>query len=102
MRQCSTYRVAKTVDEGVIPQNILTEMSKSFTMKPKLKKISRDNCEAENLLTQERKLITRQAPGASRIYAKVCIFCEKVGKYKTAREAESLLINVVTSEVMAV
>ena len=71
-------------------------------MKPKLEKISRDNCEAENLLTQERKLITRQAPGASRIYAKVCIFCEKVAKYKRVREAESLLINVVTSELMAV
>ena len=51
-------------------------------MKPELENISRDNCEAENLLTQERKLITRQAPGASRIYAKVCIFCEKVAKYK--------------------
>ena len=51
-------------------------------MKPELENISRDNCEAENLLTQERKLITRQAPGASSIYAKVCIFCEKVAKYK--------------------
>ena len=51
-------------------------------MKPELENIFRDNCEAENLLTQERKLITRQAPGASSIYAKVCIFCEKVAKYK--------------------
>ena len=71
-----------------------------FTMKRELEKISRDNCEAENQLTQERKLISRQSPGVSRIYANVCIFCEKVAKYKKGSRSRGLLFNVVTSELM--
>ena len=68
---------------------VSSEMSKSFHDEAG---ISRYNCEAENQSTQERKLITRQAPGASRIYAEVCIFCEKVAKYKKGSRSREPLI----------
>ena len=94
--------IPKTVDEGVIPPVIMyhRKCRSLFTMKRELEKISRDNCEAENQLTQERKLISRQSPGVSRIYANVCIFCEKVAKYKKGSRSRGLLFNVVTSELM--
>ena len=83
-------RNSKLWGENVIPPEIMRRRGyppeimyqrkcrSLFTTKRELEKISRDNCEAKNPLTQERKLITWQAPGASRMYAKVGIFCEKV------------------------
>ena len=87
MRQYSTYQRQLT---KVLPQEITYH--RKFRSLHDEAGISRYNCEAENQSTQERKLITRQVPGPSRIYAKVCIFCEKVAKYKKGSRSREPLI----------
>ena len=84
--------LAKSVKEGEVPHLQYHRKCRSiFTMKKLLDAIIAKRAESETSETSSRKS-SRDAPTTSRVYDKVCIFCEKSSKYlKGQKTRESLM-----------
>ena len=83
---------AKGLEEGEIPHIHYHRKCRSlFTMKKALDSILANNVKTESASVDPRMTSSRDAPSTSRVYAKVCIFCEKSSKYlKGAKKREPL------------
>ena len=88
--------MARDTREGEIPEHVMyhRKCRSVFTMKRDLEKIKQLTEDDDDLQEPEKKrhATNRQQPSSSRIYEKICIFCEKKSKYiKSSRNREHLI-----------
>lgn len=85
--------VAKGLEEGEIPRIHYHRKCRSlFTMKKLLDSILAKGVKIESSSIGPRRKSSRDTPSTTRVYAKVCIFCEKSSKYlKGAKTREPLI-----------
>ncbi|KAG0716309.1 hypothetical protein GWK47_009996 [Chionoecetes opilio] len=87
---------AKGLEEGGIPHIHYHRKCRSlFTMKKSLDSILAKGVKIESASVDPRRRASRDAPSTSRIYAKVCLFCEKSSKYMKAAKTREPLIQCV-------
>ncbi|KAG0713835.1 hypothetical protein GWK47_015305 [Chionoecetes opilio] len=87
---------AKGLEEGGIPHIHYHRKCRSlFTMKKSLDSILAKGVKIESASVDPRRRASRDAPSTSRVYAKVCLFCEKSSKYMKAAKTREPLIQCV-------
>ena len=87
---------AKGLEEGGIPHIHYHRKCRSlFTMKKSLDSILAKGVEIESASVDPRRRASRDAPSTSRVYDKVCLFCEKSSKYMKAAKTREPLIQCV-------
>ncbi|KAG0724550.1 hypothetical protein GWK47_040369 [Chionoecetes opilio] len=87
---------AKGLEEGGIPHIHYHRKCRSlFTMKKSLDSNPCQGVKIESASVDPGRGASRDAPSTSRVYAKVCLFCEKSSKYMKAEKTREPLIQCV-------